>query len=864
MKKIIKMICELYKKLYKNNPGKTKMSRYIYGLDMYKKLDQREKIRIKKSIKKYKPNVRLKSIKYYKVFLDLAFSKKYYQCSNDEYFMFDFYHKNDKLRKTFITGIAKREYIHLLNTDDAIEFLRDKYSTYELLKDFYGRDVIEIKSQKDYKIFEDFTNKHQKFIKKSNNLSCGKGIEIKQIADENKKDVFYSLLDESESTVIEELVNQSEEMAILHPESVNTIRIITFLDEDNSIKIKYSFLRIGVEDSVVDNGGAGGIICLIDDETGNVITDGVDEEFNWYKVHPDTGIKLKDFSIPNWREACELAKKAQKKVKGARLIGWDLAYTNKGWIIIEGNGHTQFIGQQIADQVGKKEPFEKMIHYKKLKQNYKKNEYKYKFSVIIPIYNSEKYIDETIKSVINQTIGFKENIQLIMINDGSSDNSEKICKNYQKQYPDNIKYIYQKNKGVSSARNEGMKYIEGKYVNFLDSDDKWDKNAFKEVWDFFTEKDTRIDLVTCRQKFFEAKSGFPNLDYKFNEAKSYVVDINKNPDFIVLSVSSTFFKVESLKNKEFDIRLNYGEDAKFLTQVLLEKERYGLVKDAYFYLRKRKDDTSLTQNSKTDITRYTNTIDYYYKYLIELSNEKYHQIIPYIEHVIINGIKFRICNQVPSCLSEKEKEKYIKNIIEILNNISIETIIKTRNINQNIKYYILKLRSMKSENNCFIDKNMNIICNDMVIGKLTGNKKLFVSSLNIIDSKLIMKGMFKFPNYISLNDIYISCNDKKYTLSFDNSNNKNKLSFKDETITEIKDFTLEISNLKNINKIMAYFETDKDKIELAFEFDEKSILQKLNKGYLKINNYMIIKKGKNHLLVKKYNYFTALKYKIKK
>ena len=67
-------------------------------------------------------------------------------------------------------------------------------------------------------------------------------------------------------------------------------------------------------------------------------------------------------------------------------------------------------------------------------------EYKYKISVIVPVYKVEQYLEETIESVIHQTIGFK-NIQLILVNDGSPDNSEEICLKYKNKYPDNIIYI---------------------------------------------------------------------------------------------------------------------------------------------------------------------------------------------------------------------------------------------------------------------------------------------------------------------------------------------------------------------------------------------------------------------------------------
>ena len=169
MRIIIHLFYNLYKKKCKSNPGKTKLSRYLYGCEIYRNLDEHEKRKIRQTCKKYYPNIKIQSRKYRKISRDLAFSKRYYKCDNSEYFMFDFYHKNDTIRKTFITGIRKREYIHMLNSDDTIALLKDKYETYKILKDLYQRDVIEIKTKNDYKKYDEFVKKHPKFIKKSNN-----------------------------------------------------------------------------------------------------------------------------------------------------------------------------------------------------------------------------------------------------------------------------------------------------------------------------------------------------------------------------------------------------------------------------------------------------------------------------------------------------------------------------------------------------------------------------------------------------------------------------------------------------------------------------------------------------------------------
>lgn len=98
-------------------------------------------------------------------------------------------------------------------------------------------------------------------------------------------------------------------------------------------------------------------------------------------------------------------------------------------------------------------------------------------SVIIPVYNVEKYLSACLDSVINQTY---KNLEIILVDDGSTDNSLKICENYQK-IDSRIKFVHKKNGGVSSARNLGLKKCHGKFIYFIDSDDRIDKNAISEL-----------------------------------------------------------------------------------------------------------------------------------------------------------------------------------------------------------------------------------------------------------------------------------------------------------------------------------------------------------------------------------------------
>ena len=151
------------------------------------------------------------------------------------------------------------------------------------------------------------------------------------------------------------------------------------------------------------------------------------------------------------------------------------------------------------------------------------SKYKYSFSIIMCIYKVEKYLEEAIESVINQDIGFEKNIQLILVNDGSPDNSEEICLKYKNLYPNNIIYKKKKNGGLASAKNIGLKYVEGKYVNFFDADDTLPSNTFKEVYRYFKRNGICVDFVAIPLAFFGAQTGL-HPKYRYMGKKNRIIE----------------------------------------------------------------------------------------------------------------------------------------------------------------------------------------------------------------------------------------------------------------------------------------------------------------------------------------------------
>lgn len=299
------------------------------------------------------------------------------------------------------------------------------------------------------------------------------------------------------------------------------------------------------------------------------------------------------------------------------------------------------------------------------------------FTVVIPVYKVEAYLAETLDSVIAQSIGFEEHIQVILVNDGSPDRSDKICLDYQMKFPDNIIYLEKENGGVSSARNYAVPYIKGKYVNFLDSDDCWESGAMEAVRDFFDEHYEETDVVGCRKEFFGAKSGYHYLDYKFESSR--VIDLRKNPECIQLDVTAAFIKAQAIGEHRFSERLKYGEDAQFITSVILEKCRLGVCREAVHRYRKRMDNSSALQNDIKSSGYYFDTPKYFMQALFDESREKYGAAEKFIQFTVMYELGWRIRKKgIRQYLTQEEYDNYCGTLISILKQIDDDIIRQQR------------------------------------------------------------------------------------------------------------------------------------------------------------------------------------------
>lgn len=326
---------------------------------------------------------------------------------------------------------------------------------------------------------------------------------------------------------------------------------------------------------------------------------------------------------------------------------------------------------------------------------------KFKFSVIIPVYNVEDYLREAIDSIVNQNIGFEKNIQLILINDGSEDNSEAVCLEYKEKYPNNIVYLKQENAGVSAARNKGMEYIQGEIVNFIDSDDKWELDCFKRVYQFF-KRHKQVDVATATIEFFEAKTGGHILNYRMN-AGQRVADLTQEEEYnsIVVQVATSFFRASAIEDVRFKEGLKFGEDSLFVNTVVLKKMLLGFIPKAKYYYRKRESGTSAVQISKYQPDFFDETLDDYHFALMELSRKVQGRVVPYIQYVVYYDLAWRFRLDLDETLDEQQRKNFLDKSHQIMQEIDDEVILRNavhRNfVHKGIAYEIKHQRKLTDE-----------------------------------------------------------------------------------------------------------------------------------------------------------------------
>lgn len=465
--------------------------------------------------------------------------------------------------------------------------------------------------------------------------------------------------------------------------------------------------------------------------------------------------------------------------------------------------------------------------------------YNFKISVVIPVYNVEDYLDETIKSVVNQTIGIK-NIQIILINDGATDKSGDICLKYKEKYSDNVVYIEQQNAGVSAARNNGMKYIKGKYICFLDSDDKWEKHSFKRVYDFFEKHYEEIDIVDCRVRHFDAQNNYYIFDKRYGSTR--IVDTNIEYEHALINTATTILKSEAIKGITFDTNLKYSEDTKFINEVLLRKCKFGIKHDALYLYRKRRNGTSAVDKRLEEKAYFTGPLKNCFSELVNKALNMYDEVPMFLQHLILRNLSWRIkLGEVNNVLDQKELSDYRKNIDYLLSFVSDEIIATYTMPLNNKMYFFAKKKGNDFLNKITIDKN-NLIIDNKCYEDVIDMPKITITKMKRHTSDVTIYGKVRpIVNTDEFKLSFVDSDNNKYVADVFSQNNWTINSFDNEVISKCWLF-----------KVVIPFEGKKKKVSVNISY-KGNLNYNLELGYVRLSNkYKSYLNIDNELIVQTY------------
>ncbi len=296
------------------------------------------------------------------ILCDALFCRFFWNCTYDEYCIYEFYKYRNSYRKNFILQYKKTKYYSKINP---YRYTMHKKVFYKAIQSGMKREIVYLSDINEQE-FVNFVKKHKKIITKPDVGSRGVNIRLLEYTDDQQVRSYYNSLDKD--TICEEYICQHDKLSSLNPNSVNTVRIVALCD-NGTVEFVAASLKCGkFENSIVDNMHNNGIGANVDIQTGVVSGKGYDYNDHTFIYHPYTGTQIVGFAVPFWAETLELVRKTHLQVSECPLLGWDVAITKSGPEIVEINGAPGPKLMQLMDQKPKAQILKDYIKNHRIKK----------------------------------------------------------------------------------------------------------------------------------------------------------------------------------------------------------------------------------------------------------------------------------------------------------------------------------------------------------------------------------------------------------------------------------------------------------------------------------------------------------------
>lgn len=437
----------------------------------------------------------------------------------------------------------------------------------------------------------------------------------------------------------------------------------------------------------------------------------------------------------------------------------------------------------------------------------------FKFSVIIPTHNSAEGVGKTLNSLINQTLDFEKNIEAIIIDNNSIDNTKRICEKFTCEYPGNIRFF--ENDG-RIAKNIGLEKANGEYIGFLENNDCLSENSIEAVLKFFNDS-PGVDLVTVPIYYYKNNRKEKYLDYAVKTTSTF--NLLNEPKKAQLLGPSTFIRKDAIKTFFLN---DFNEYISFLNDILIDNPNLGICKEASYYMKYIEEKMLPTEDRYLDFDEYDDFIENNLNNIVSKSEKKFLNMPKFIQYELLNQINWILSMEQSKYELDISKLKKIVELIDdeiIFDNILLEEEMKpalfmikyNNNLNEDMMDK-LNLNTVFIDVYDIINDELNILAH--IKNNYERNVKVYVNGNSIPIKKV------RFPQ----NDHYSLGHRYLYDYSFEakiplSTTKKFEIEFKSEN----KKLNIDFSRPCNFSKVIGYAKT---KHYLSVHENDKIVIKK--------------------------------------
>lgn len=370
-------------------------------------------------------------------------------------------------------------------------------------------------------------------------------------------------------------------------------------------------------------------------------------------------------------------------------------------------------------------------------------DYKYKVSVIVPVYNVELYLAKCLDSLVNQTID-KNAMEVICINDGSTDSSLEICREYEKKYPF-IKVFSKENEGLSATRNYGIKRAQGKYMMYIDSDDMFTEETVERVTDYFDKVYDEVDLVTFFDQPFNDQK-MMQWHFRFDKylKADGVYDLEEYPYICQMRIN-VCVKNMGEDNLLFDTTPGFRqEDQEYNNRILMNKMKIGYCTGACYLYNKSNEDSIVTTTFNA-INLFETSMDYFERLFSYFPDE----VPRYFQAIYFHDIRWKFAAGIlfPYHYSEEELDKAKARVYKLLERVDCKTILEYPFVPKQQCVYWLSKKKNSGITPCVSKKGISLLCDGKSLFAKDAMDVYYINARTTDDDKLYMRLYVAEPIY---------------------------------------------------------------------------------------------------------------------